>query len=34
VKFATEEQIAEIVGPKLASEIKEYFTDADADVKA
>ncbi len=33
VKFATEEQIAEIVGPKLASEIKEYFTDADAEVK-
>jgi excinuclease ABC subunit C len=34
VKFATEEQIAEIVGPKLASEIKEYFTDVDADLKA
>jgi excinuclease ABC subunit C len=33
VKFATEEQIAEIVGPKLASEIKEYFTDVDADLK-
>jgi len=33
VKFATEEQIAEIVGPKLASEIKEYFTDPDADAK-
>jgi excinuclease ABC subunit C len=33
VKFATEEQIAEIVGPKLASEIKEYFTDTDADTK-
>ena len=34
VKFATEEQIAEIVGPKLASEIKEFFTDADVDVKS
>jgi len=33
VKFATEEQIAEIVGPKLASEIKEYFTDVAADLK-
>ena len=33
VKFATEEQIAEIVGPKLAAEIKEYFTDADGDAK-
>lgn len=31
VKFATEEQIAEIVGPKLAAEIKEYFSeDAEA----
>ena len=27
VKFATEEQIAEIVGPKLAAEIKEHFSD-------
>ena len=27
VKFATEEQIAEIVGPKLATEIKDYFTE-------
>ncbi|MCX6135433.1 MAG: excinuclease ABC subunit UvrC [Ignavibacteriales bacterium] len=33
VKFATEEQIAEIVGPKLASEIKEYFTDAEPEGK-
>ncbi len=33
VKFATEEQIAEIIGPKLASEIKEYFTDADTEAK-
>ena len=33
VKFATEEQIAEIVGPKLAAEIKEYFTDADSEAK-
>jgi len=28
VKFATEEQIAEIVGPKLAAEIKEFFYEA------
>lgn len=34
VKFATEEQIADIVGPKLASEIKEYFTEADAEGKS
>ena len=34
VKFATEEQIAEIVGPKLAAEIKEYFLDAENDDKA
>jgi excinuclease ABC subunit C len=34
VKFATEEQIAEIVGPKLASEIKDYFTDTETEVKA
>jgi excinuclease ABC subunit C len=27
VKFATEEQIAEIVGPKLAAEIKEFFAE-------
>ena len=27
VKFATEEQIAEIVGPKLAAEVKEYFAE-------
>jgi len=27
VKFATEEQIAEIVGPKLAAEIKEFFSE-------
>jgi excinuclease ABC subunit C len=27
VKFATEEQIAEIVGPKLAAEIKDHFTE-------
>jgi excinuclease ABC subunit C len=31
VKFATEEQIAEIVGQKLAAEIAEYFsTDSDS----
>ncbi len=33
VKFATEEQIAEIVGPKLAAEIKEYFLEEDAEKK-
>jgi excinuclease ABC subunit C len=27
VKFATEEQITEIVGPKLAAEIKEFFSE-------
>jgi excinuclease ABC subunit C len=27
VKFATEEQISEIAGPKLAAEIKEYFSE-------
>ena len=27
VKFATEEQLAEIVGPKVASKVKEYFGD-------
>jgi len=30
VKFATEEQIAEIVGPKLAAEIKDHFTEEEA----
>ncbi len=28
VKFATEEQLAEIVGPKVAQKIKEYFEEA------
>jgi excinuclease ABC subunit C len=28
VKFATEEQIGEIVGTKLAAEIKDYFSEA------
>jgi excinuclease ABC subunit C len=28
VKFATEGQLAEIVGPKVASKVKEYFSDA------
>ena len=28
VKFASEEQLAEIVGPKIAAEIKEHFQDA------
>lgn len=32
VKFATEEQIAEIVGPKLAAEIKDHFSE-DAEAK-
>lgn len=27
VKFATEEQLAEIVGPKVAAKVKEYFAD-------
>ncbi|MEK6754816.1 MAG: excinuclease ABC subunit UvrC [Bacteroidota bacterium] len=31
VKFATEDQIAEIVGPKLAAEIKEYFAEEESD---
>ena len=31
VKFATEDQIAEIVGPKLAAEIKEYFAEDESD---
>jgi excinuclease ABC subunit C len=33
VKFATEEQIGEIVGGKLAAEIKEYFSDLPVDSK-
>jgi excinuclease ABC subunit C len=33
VKFATEEQIGEIVGGKLAAEIKEYFSDTQNDAK-
>jgi excinuclease ABC subunit C len=33
VKFATEEQIAEIVGPKLAAEIKDYFAEDESAVK-
>ena len=32
VKFATEDQIADIVGPKLAAEIKEYFTADGAEI--
>ena len=34
VKFATEEQIAEIVGAKLATEIKDHFSEAEAEVRA
>ncbi len=34
VKFATEEQIGEIVGAKLATEIKDYFSEAEAEVRA
>ena len=34
VKFATEEQIGEIVGAKLASEIKDYFSEAEAETRA
>jgi excinuclease ABC subunit C len=34
VKFATEEQIGEIVGAKLAAEIKEYFSESQPDPKA
>jgi excinuclease ABC subunit C len=33
VKFATEEQIGEIVGTKLAGEIKEYFSEIQAEEK-
>jgi excinuclease ABC subunit C len=32
VKFATEDQIADIVGPKLAAEIKEYFTAEETEI--
>jgi excinuclease ABC subunit C len=34
VKFATEEQIGEIVGAKLAAEIKDYFSEAEAETRA
>jgi excinuclease ABC subunit C len=34
VKFATEEQIGEIVGAKLAAEIKDYFSEVEAATKA
>jgi excinuclease ABC subunit C len=34
VKFATEEQIGEIVGVKLAAEIKDYFSEAEAASKS
>jgi excinuclease ABC subunit C len=34
VKFATEEQIGEIVGAKLAGEIKEHFSESDSATKA
>ena len=34
VKFATEEQIGEIVGPKLANEIKAYFSETDPESKS
>jgi excinuclease ABC subunit C len=30
VKFATEEQLAEIVGEKIAAKIKEYFGEEEA----
>ncbi|MCX5729609.1 MAG: hypothetical protein NTZ28_12380 [Nitrospirae bacterium] len=33
VKFATEEQIGEIVGAKLAAEVKDYFTEAEAETR-
>jgi excinuclease ABC subunit C len=33
VKFATEEQIAEIVGGKLATEIKDYFSETETEAK-
>jgi len=34
VKFATEEQIGEIVGTKLAAEIKDYFSEAEPETRA
>jgi excinuclease ABC subunit C len=34
VKFATEEQIGEIVGAKLAAEIKDYFSEAEVAARA
>jgi excinuclease ABC subunit C len=34
VKFATEEQIGEIVGMKLAAEIKEYFSEPEVETRA
>jgi excinuclease ABC subunit C len=34
VKFATEEQIGEIVGAKLAAEIKDYFSEVEATAKS